>query len=59
MKRQALLEGELRGKAEGKIEGKVETARVALKEGLEVDVICRITGLPMETLLKLKKELEN
>ena len=39
--------------------GRVETARAALREGLEVDVICRITGLSMETVLELKKELEN
>ncbi|GBF33249.1 hypothetical protein DCCM_2348 [Desulfocucumis palustris] len=57
MKRQALMEGELKGKAdgkiEGKVEGKVETTRAALREGLEVDVICRITGLSMETVLQV------
>jgi hypothetical protein len=40
-------------------EVKLETARAALREGLEVGVICRITGLSMETVLELKKELEN
>jgi predicted transposase/invertase (TIGR01784 family) len=67
MRRQALLEGVLRGKAEGKIEGKsegkvegkVETARVALREGLDVDVICKITGLSKETVLGLRNEMEN
>jgi hypothetical protein len=30
-----------------------------LSEGLDVDVICKITGLSRETVLELKKELEN
>jgi predicted transposase YdaD len=45
--------------ARGKVEGKVEVARTALGEGLDVDVICKITGLSRETVLELKKELEN
>jgi len=59
MQRQASLEGEKRGKAGGKIEGKVETARAALSEGLDVDVVCRITGLSRETVMELKRTLEN
>lgn len=59
MKRQALMEGELKGKADGKIEGKVEVARAALKKGLSVDDVAEITGLSMETVLDLKRELEN
>lgn len=42
-----------------KIEGKVETARAALREGLDVDMICKITGLSKETILEFKRELEN
>ncbi|OPX93182.1 MAG: hypothetical protein A4E53_00292 [Pelotomaculum sp. PtaB.Bin104] len=59
MQRQARTEGKAEGKAEGKIEGKVETARAALREGLDVDVVCRITGLSRETVMELKKTLEN
>ncbi len=63
MQRQALLEGEKRGKAEGRIEGKLEgkaeVARTALGEGLDIDMVCKITGLSRETIMKLKKALEN
>lgn len=63
MQRQALLEGEKRGKAEGRIEGKLEgkaeVARTALGEGLDIDMVCKITGLSRETVMKLKKALEN
>jgi len=45
--------------AKGKVEGKVDVARTALREGLDVDLICRITGLSRETVLGLKNELEN
>ena len=55
MKRQALLEGETRGK----IEGKIEVARTALKRGFPVDEVAEITGLSRETVLELKKQLEN
>jgi predicted transposase/invertase (TIGR01784 family) len=63
LQRQALLEGEKRGKAEGRIEGKLEgkaeVARTALGEGLDIDMVCKITGLSRETIMKLKKALEN
>lgn len=59
MQRQARTKGKAEGKAEGKIEGKVETARAALREGLDVDVVCRITGLSRETVMELKRTLEN
>jgi len=55
MKKQATLEG----KHAGKVEGKVEVARNALKKGISVDDVAEITGLAPETVLKLKKELEN
>jgi flagellar biosynthesis/type III secretory pathway protein FliH len=52
-------EGLLEGKAEGLVEGKADTARAALREGLDVDMICKITGLPRKAVLELKRELEN
>ncbi len=50
-------EGKLEGIKEGKLEGKLEVARVALKKGLSEDMVAEITGLGMETLRKLKSEL--
>ncbi|GHV76670.1 hypothetical protein AGMMS49942_14910 [Spirochaetia bacterium] len=50
--------GEARGKSEGKFEGKFEVARNALNEGLSVDFIQRITGLPVETINKLAADGE-
>jgi len=47
------------GETKGKVEGRVETARAALREGLDVDMICRITGLSRETVLEMKKAQEN
>jgi len=59
MQRAARIEGKVEGKIEGKIEGKVEVARAALKKGFSVDDVVEITGLSRETVLELKKELEN
>ncbi len=55
MQKQALMNG----KAEGRAEGMADTARAALREGLEVDMISKITGLSKKAVLELKKELEN
>ncbi len=55
----ALDKMQRQAKVEGRAEEKAETARAALKEGLDVDMICKITGLPKTTVLELKKELEN
>ncbi|WP_347487878.1 hypothetical protein ABDB91_11580 [Desulfoscipio sp. XC116] len=54
-----IKEGQTKGKIEGKIEGKVEVAKIALKKGLSVNDVAEITGLSMETVFELKKELEN
>ena len=40
-------------------EVKSETARAALKKGFSIDDVAEITGLSKETVLELKKELEN
>lgn len=53
------IEGKIEGKMEGKIEGKMEVALAALKKGLSVDIVAEITGLPGETVMKLKKQLAN
>jgi hypothetical protein len=49
----------LDGIIEGKLEGKLEDARKALKKGFSLEDIAEITGLPLETLQKLKAELTN
>ena len=56
----ALSEGEEKGKAEGLAEGKnearCETARKMLINGFSVELICQMTGLSEEEVLKLKSE---
>ncbi len=67
MQQQALLEGgkrgktegKIEGKSEGKIEGKVEVARTALRKGFSVDDVTEITGLSKETVMELKRALDN
>ena len=49
----------LDGILEGKLEGKLETARNALIEAIEPTIVSKITGLPLETVQKLKAELLN
>ncbi len=58
-KAEGKLEGKLEGKAEGKLEGKLEAARNALIEGIEPNIVAKITGLSLKTVDKLKKELTN
>ncbi|EMO38737.1 hypothetical protein LEP1GSC186_3185 [Leptospira noguchii serovar Autumnalis str. ZUN142] len=43
-------EGEIKGEIKGKIEGKIEDARKMFKEGFELDVVLRITGLTEQEL---------
>src|SRR5680860_945057 len=49
----------LEGILEGKLEGKLEAARNAVKKGFSLEDIAEITGLPLETVQKLKAELSN
>ena len=50
-----LYEAELKGEQKGKL----ETARNALLKGADVEFVAEITGLPLETVQKLKAELAN
>ena len=43
---------------EGELKGKLETARAALKKGLEVDFVAEITGLPLDVIQQLKNDLK-
>ncbi len=53
-------EGEAKGLAKGKAEGKAEgLAKVALRmleEGMDIEVVCRTTGLKRGDLTKLKRK---
>jgi len=53
-----LIKGIAQGKAEGKAEGerlaKVEIAKISLKNGLSVEMICEITGLSIEEIEAIK-----
>ncbi len=48
-----LYEAELKGKREAKL----QTARNALLKGADVEFVAEITGLPLETIQKLKAEI--
>ena len=53
------IEGIAEGKLDGKLEGKLEDARNALIEAIEPIIVAKITGLPLETVQRLKAELFN
>ena len=60
----AIKEGHDKGRAEGLIEGRAEgqakekkqIAQNMLKEGMTVSLICKMTGLDEQEILKLKDE---
>ena len=49
-------EGKLEGKLEGRKEGKLEVAKKALREGMEIDLIAKLTGLSEKEIKELAKE---
>ncbi|MBL6466489.1 MAG: hypothetical protein JNG43_00035, partial [Prevotellamassilia sp.] len=56
----AIKEGHDKGRAEGRAEGqnkeKKHIAQNMLKEGMAVSLICKMTGLDEQEVLKLKDE---
>mgnify|MGYP003363801956 FL=1 len=60
----AIKEGHNKGRAEGRVEGRAEgqtkekkhIAQNMLKEGMAVSLICKMTGLDEQEVLKLKDE---
>ena len=56
----AIKEGHDKGRAEGRAEGqtkeKKQIAQNMLKEGMAVSLICKMTGLDEQEVLKLKDE---
>lgn len=47
-------EGRIEGKLEGKLEAKIEAAKNLLAEGLSIEFIARVTGLPEAEILKIQ-----
>jgi predicted transposase/invertase (TIGR01784 family) len=45
-------DGKREGRQEGERKGKLEDARNALKEGLSMEQVARITGIPVDKLQK-------
>ncbi|MEI6096179.1 MAG: Rpn family recombination-promoting nuclease/putative transposase [Gammaproteobacteria bacterium] len=52
---QLKLEGEIRGELKGKLEGKLETAQEMIAQGLDLNLIAKVTHLPIEKIKALKK----
>jgi predicted transposase YdaD len=44
---------------QGELKGKQETARTMLADGLSVDMVGKYTSLDLDTVLKLKKEVDS
>ena len=55
--KEGVKEGIKEGIKEGEIKKALETARAALKKGLPEDIVTEITGLDLETVRKLKGDL--
>ncbi|MBO5826151.1 MAG: hypothetical protein J6R03_05950 [Treponema sp.] len=59
--RKALAEGEVLGIQKGISQGaeqtKIETAKNALKNNITIEIISKITGLSLEKITELQKEI--
>ena len=49
-------EGNLEGKEEGRLEARLETIIGMLREKLSVEMIARITNMPVEQVIQIGKE---
>ena len=54
-KEEGIAEGMEKGKAEGRAEGKLEVARKMLSEGLDMELVAKVTNLSDDELKKLGK----
>ncbi|EMN72114.1 hypothetical protein LEP1GSC100_0398, partial [Leptospira interrogans serovar Bataviae str. UI 08561] len=50
LRKEGEIKGEMKGELKGIIKGKIEDARIMFKEGFELDVVLRITGLTEQEL---------
>jgi hypothetical protein len=56
---QELFEAREEAAAEGRAEGRAEVARNALAQGLEPEIVQKITGLDIQTITGLKQAADN
>ena len=56
--RRGKLEGISEGIQQGELQKAIETAKNMLNKNIPTDVVGECTGLPLETIEQLKKELE-
>ena len=54
--RNSILEG---AREEGELKGRLEVARNALQEGLQLEIVAKIAGLPIETITTLMKKSDS
>ena len=57
IRREAIEEGRIEGRQEGAEQKAIETAKNFLKMGLTLEQVAQGTGLPLEEVEKLAKEL--
>ena len=51
-------QGLKQGRQQGQQQGRIETARNALAEGVSIDIVCKITGLPLEEIEALAGKVQ-
>ena len=56
--RKGLQKGRRQGLKQGRQQGRIETARNALAEGVSIDIVCKITGLPLEEIEALAGKVQ-
>ena len=63
VKNEGKLEGRQEGRQEGKLEGRQEgillSAKKLVRNGMDMDLVCRMLELSEEAADKLKKEIKN
>ena len=52
-----IQQGISQGISQGELQAKIETAKNMLNKNISIDVVGECTGLPLETIEQLKKEL--
>lgn len=55
---EGIREGKIEGIREGKEEAFVQLTKNMLNDGLPVERVSNITRLPVETIIKIKREIE-
>ena len=57
-RQEAFDDGIQQGISQGELQAKIETAKNMLNKNISIDVVGECTGLPLETIEQLKKELK-